>query len=50
MYGCGTWFLAFRETHVENGVLRNIFGRKRDDVTEDWSRLHNEELRDLYRS
>jgi hypothetical protein len=29
-------------------VLRRIFGPKRDGVTEDWRRLHNEELHDLY--
>jgi hypothetical protein len=34
----------------ENRVLRRIFGSKRDDVTGDWSKLHNEELRDLYSS
>jgi hypothetical protein len=34
----------------ENRVLRRIFGPKRDDVTEEWRKLHNEELRDLYSS
>jgi hypothetical protein len=34
----------------ENSVLRKIFGPKRDDVTGDWRRLHNEELNDLYSS
>jgi hypothetical protein len=29
-------------------VLKNIFGPKRDDITGDWRRLHNEELYDLY--
>jgi hypothetical protein len=29
-------------------VLRKIFGLKRDEVTWEWSRLHNEELYDLY--
>jgi hypothetical protein len=28
----------------ENRVLRGIFGPKRDEVTEDWRKLHNEEL------
>jgi hypothetical protein len=28
----------------ENRVLRRIFGPKRDDVTGDWRKLHNEEL------
>ena len=32
----------------ENRVLRNIFGPKRDEVTGDWRKLHNEELNDLY--
>jgi hypothetical protein len=34
----------------ENRVLRRIFGSKRDEATEDWRRLHNEELNDLYSS
>jgi hypothetical protein len=33
-----------------NRVLRRIFGPKRDEVTGDWRKLHNEELRDLYPS
>jgi hypothetical protein len=32
----------------ENMVLRRIFGPRRDEVTEDWRRLHNEKLNDLY--
>jgi len=32
----------------ENMVLRRIFGPRRDEVTGEWSRLHNEELNDLY--
>jgi hypothetical protein len=32
----------------ENRVLRGIFGPKRDEVTGEWRRLHNEELYDLY--
>jgi hypothetical protein len=31
-------------------MLMKIFGPKRDDVTEEWRRLHNEELNDLYSS
>jgi hypothetical protein len=31
----------------ENRVLRRIFGRKRDEVTGEWRKLLNEELRDL---
>jgi hypothetical protein len=34
----------------ENRVLRVIFGPKRDEVTGEWRKLHNEELRDLYSS
>jgi hypothetical protein len=33
---------------VENKVLRRIFGPKRDEVTGEWSRLHNKELYALY--
>jgi hypothetical protein len=33
----------------ENRVLR-IFGPKRDEVTAEWRKLHNEELHDLYSS
>ena len=32
----------------ENRVLRGIFGPKRDEVTEEWRKLHNDELKDLY--
>jgi hypothetical protein len=32
------------------GVLRRIFGPKRDEVTGEWRKLHNEELHDLYPS
>jgi hypothetical protein len=34
----------------ENRVLRRIFGRKRDEVTGAWRKLHNEELHNLYSS
>jgi hypothetical protein len=34
----------------DNGVLRKIFGPKRDEVTGEWRRLHNGELNDLYSS
>jgi len=41
-----------REEHrlrvFENRVLRRIFGTKRDEVTGEWRKLHNEELNDLY--
>jgi hypothetical protein len=34
----------------ENMVLRRIFGPRRDEVTGEWRRMHNEELNDLYSS
>jgi hypothetical protein len=34
----------------ENRVLRRIFGPKRDEVTGEWRKLLNKELRDLYSS
>jgi hypothetical protein len=34
----------------ENRVLRRIFGPKRDEVTGEWRKVHNEELCDLYSS
>jgi hypothetical protein len=35
---------------LKNRVLRRIFGPKRDEVTGDWRKLHNEELQNLYSS
>jgi len=35
---------------IENMVLRIIFGPRRDEITGEWRRLHNEELNDLYSS
>jgi len=32
----------------ENRVLRRIFGPKRDEITGEWRKLHNEDLTDLY--
>jgi len=32
----------------ENRVLRRVFGPKRDELTGEWRKLHNEELNDLY--
>jgi hypothetical protein len=34
----------------ENRVLRRIFGQKKDEVTGEWRKLHNEELHNLYSS
>jgi hypothetical protein len=46
--------LTLREEHrlrvFGNRVLRRIFGPKREEVTGEWRKLHNEELRDLYSS
>ena len=53
-YGCEAWSLTAREERkprvFENMVLRRIFGPRRDEVTGEWRRLHNEELNDLYSS
>jgi hypothetical protein len=35
------------KVRIENRVLRRIFGPKRDEVTGEWRKLHNEEHRDL---
>ena len=52
LYGCETWSLTLREECrlrvFENRVLRRIFGPKREGVTGEWRKLHNEELNDLY--
>jgi len=34
----------------ENMTLRRIFGPRRDEITGEWKRMHNEELNDLYSS
>src|SRR5215472_3935953 len=52
LYGCETWSLTLREERrlrvFEDKVLRRIFGPRRDEVTGDWRRLHNEEINVLY--
>jgi hypothetical protein len=52
LYGCESWSLTLREEHrlrvFENRVLRRIFGPKRDEVTGEWRKLHNEELYAVY--
>jgi hypothetical protein len=54
LYGCKACSLTLKEEHrlrvFENRVLRRIFGPRRDEVTADWRKLHNEELRNLYSS
>ena len=51
-YGCENWLHAFREEPrlrvFENRGLREIFGPKRDEVTGDWRKVHNEALNDFY--
>ena len=52
VYGCETWSLTLRDESrlkvFENGLLRRVFGPKRDEVTGEWRKLPNEELSDLY--
>ena len=52
LYGCETWSLTLKEERrlrvFENRLLRRILGPKRDEVTGEWRRLHDEELNDLY--
>jgi len=52
--GCETWSLTLREERrlriFENRVLRRIFGTNRDEVTEEWRKLHNGEVNNLYSS
>jgi hypothetical protein len=47
LYGCETWSLTLREEYrlrvFESRVLRRILGSKRDEVTGEWRKLHNEE-------
>jgi hypothetical protein len=53
LYGCETRLLTLPTEECmlrvsENRVLRRTFGPKRDKVTAEWTRLHNEELNDPY--
>jgi hypothetical protein len=52
LYGCETWSLRLREDRrlraLEKRVLRRIFGPKRDEITGEWTQLHNEELHDMH--
>ena len=54
LYGCETWSLTKREERrlrvFQNRVLRRIFGPNRDEVTNEWGKLHNDELNCLYSS
>ena len=46
LYGCETWSLTLWEERIlrvsENRLFRKIFGPKRDEVTGEWRKLHNE--------
>jgi hypothetical protein len=52
LYGCETLSLTLREEHrmrvFENRVVRKLFGPKRDDVTGESKKLHNEEFHNMY--
>jgi len=52
LYGCETWSLTLREERrlrvFENRVLRRVVGSRRDEVTGEWRKLHNEKLNYLY--
>ena len=52
LYRCETWSLTLREESrlrvFESRVLRRVFGPKRDEVTGEWRKLHNEGLSNLY--
>jgi len=47
-----TWPIALRHEHrlrlFENRVLREMCGRKNEDVRGDWRKMHNEYLHDLH--
>jgi hypothetical protein len=53
LYGCQTLFLTVREAHklrvFKNSVLKK-FRPRRNKVTEEWRKLHNEELKDPHPS
>ena len=52
LYGCGTWSFSLREERrlrvFENRMLWRMFRSKREEVTGEWRKLRNEELKDLY--
>ena len=51
LHGCETWSPTECKLSVfENRVLRKIFGPNRDEVTDEWRRLHKKELYALYSS
>jgi hypothetical protein len=54
LYECKTWSLTLKDEHglrvFQNGVLSNVFGPKRDEVTGRGKKIPKEELHDLYSS
>ena len=54
LYECETLSLTLKEERrlrvFENRVVRRIFESKRNEVTGEWRKLHNDELNDLYSS
>jgi hypothetical protein len=54
LYGSETWSLTLRESYrlwvFENSVVRTMFVPNKDKVTEEWMKLHSEELHNLYSS
>jgi hypothetical protein len=54
LYGCKTWSATLRKERrlkvFENNMPKRLFRPKRDEVTGEWRKLHNEELNDLYSS
>jgi hypothetical protein len=49
VYWSETWSLAVQEEHrvLESGMVRRIFGPKRDEIIGGWEKLDNEELHNL---
>jgi len=54
LFGRETWTLTLRDERrlrlFENKVLRKIFGPRKDEVTWERRKLHNEEIKNLYSS
>jgi len=52
LYWCESWSFTLREERrlrvFENRVLRRLFGPKREEITGEWRKLHNEQLNGLY--
>jgi hypothetical protein len=54
LYLCETRIFTLGEERrprvIENVFVNNVFGPKRDEITEGWRKSHNEEFRDFYSS